>query len=107
MTRVVKPFSMLKMLKTRLIAPYQHEGVKWLVARELDASRAGGFLCDEMGLGKTVQLIATMCVNPKPRTLVVVPKSIVGQWCDEAARFPPHMTTHAYDGTKQIGRAHV
>jgi SNF2 family DNA or RNA helicase len=92
---------MLKMLKTRLIAPYQHEGVKWLVARELDASRAGGFLCDEMGLGKTVQLIATMCVNPKPRTLVVVPKSIVGQWCDEVVRFAPHMTTHAYDGTKR------
>ena len=42
-----------------------------------------------------------MCVNPKPRTLVVVPKSIVGQWCDEVARFAPHMTTHAYDGTKR------
>lgn len=92
---------MLKMLKTRLIAPYQHDGVKWLVARELDAERPGGFLCDEMGLGKTVQLIATMCVNPKPRTLVIVPKSIVGQWCDEVARFAPHMSTHAFDGNKR------
>ena len=89
------------MLKTRLIAPYQHEGLKWLVARELDKTRAGGFLCDEMGLGKTVQLIATMCVNPKPHTLILVPKSIVGQWCDEVARFAPHMTTHAFDGTKR------
>jgi SNF2 family DNA or RNA helicase len=92
---------MLKMLKTRLIAPYQHEGVKWLVARELDAARPGGFLCDEMGLGKTVQLIATMCVNPKPRTLIIVPKSIVGQWCDEVGRFAPHMSTHAFDGNKR------
>ena len=89
------------MLKTRLIAPYQHDGVKWLVARELDAVYPGGFLCDEMGLGKTVQLIATMCANPKPKTLIIVPKSIVGQWCDEVARFAPHMSTHAFDGTKR------
>jgi len=91
----------LKMLKTRLIAPYQHEGVKWLVARELAPSHPGGFLCDEMGLGKTVQLIATMLVNPKPRTLVVVPKSIVGQWCDEVKRFAPSLSTYAFDGAKR------
>jgi SNF2 family DNA or RNA helicase len=94
---------MLKMsqLKTRLISPYQHDGLKWLVARELDQTHPGGFLCDEMGLGKTVQLIATMIVNPKPHTLVVVPKSIVGQWCAEVARFAPHLTTCAFDGTKR------
>ena len=91
----------LKMLKTRLISPYQHEGVKWLVHRELAASYPGGFLCDEMGLGKTVQLIATMLANPKPRTLVVVPKSIVGQWCDEVARFAPSLSTYAFDGAKR------
>lgn len=92
---------MLKMLKTRLISPYQHDGVKWLVKRELDTTLAGGFLCDEMGLGKTVQLIATMIVNPKPHTLVVVPKSIVGQWCQEVARFAPHLSTYAFDGAKR------
>lgn len=91
----------LSMLKTRLISPYQHEGVRWLVERELAQTYPGGFLCDEMGLGKTVQLIATMLVNPKPRTLVVVPKSIVGQWCDEVARFAPSMSTYAFDGLKR------
>jgi SNF2 family DNA or RNA helicase len=91
----------IKMLKTRLISPYQHDGVKWLVGRELAHSYPGGFLCDEMGLGKTVQLIATMLVNPKPRTLVVVPKSIVGQWCQEIERFAPSLTTHAFDGAKR------
>jgi SNF2 family DNA or RNA helicase len=89
------------MLKTRLISPYQHDGVKWLVARELNQTHPGGFLCDEMGLGKTVQLIATMLVNPKPHTLVVVPKSIVGQWCAEVARFAPSLTTYAFDGAKR------
>ena len=89
------------MLKTRLISPYQHEGVRWLVDRELDRTKPGGFLCDEMGLGKTVQLIATMLANPKPKTLVVVPKSVVGQWCDEIARFAPSLSTCSFDGAKR------
>ena len=89
------------MLKTRLIAPYQREGVKWLVEREIALNYPGGFLCDEMGLGKTVQLIATMLVNPKPKTLIVVPKSIVGQWCSEIARFGPSLSVHAFDGAKR------
>ena len=89
------------MLRTRLISPYQHEGLRWLVGRETSAPHPGGFLCDEMGLGKTVQLIATMLVNPKPRTLIVVPKSIVGQWCAELGRFAPSLTVHAFDGAKR------
>jgi SNF2 family DNA or RNA helicase len=85
----------------RLIAPYQHDGVKWLAARECSTTYPGGFLCDEMGLGKTVQLIATMKVNPKAKTLIIVPKSIVGQWCSELARFSPGTTVHAFDGPKR------
>jgi SNF2 family DNA or RNA helicase len=91
----------MALLKTRLISPYQHDGLRWLVARELDQTHPGGFLCDEMGLGKTVQLIATMLVNPKPHTLIIVPKSIVGQWCAEVARFAPSLTTYAFDGSKR------
>ena len=89
------------MLRTRLISPYQHEGLRWLVARETAAVYPGGFLCDEMGLGKTVQMLATMLVNPKPHTLIVVPKSIVGQWCSEIGRFAPSLTVHAFDGAKR------
>jgi SNF2 family DNA or RNA helicase len=92
---------MATLLKTRLISPYQHDGVKWLVARETADLNPGGFLCDEMGLGKTVQLIATMLINPKPRTLVIVPKSVVGQWCDELARFAPSLTVGTFDGPKR------
>ena len=92
---------MAPLLRTRLISPYQHEGVKWLLAREEDPARPGGFLCDEMGLGKTVQLIATMLLNPKPHTLVVVPKSIVGQWCDEIKRFAPSLSVASFDGAKR------
>jgi len=89
------------MLRTRLISPYQHDGLRWLVARETATDCPGGFLCDEMGLGKTVQMLATMCVNIKQRTLVIVPKSIVGQWRDEISRFVPSFKIHTYDGPKR------
>ena len=65
---------------------YQINGVKWLVTREFSQIR-GGFLCDEMGLGKTIQMIATMCYNPLPKTLIVVPNSLVHQWIDEVKKF--------------------
>jgi SNF2 family DNA or RNA helicase len=68
----------------KLLPPFQPAGVKWLLEREKDR---GGFLCDEMGIGKTAQLVATMIRNPLPKTLIVVPKSIVGQWRKEIERF--------------------
>jgi len=91
------------------LLPHQREGVKWLVARESDPDIPGGFLCDEMGLGKTVQLIATMHRNPVPRTLIIVPKSLVTQWETELARFAPNMDVHLFDGPKRFikGDAHV
>jgi len=91
----------LKALKGRLIAPYQHEGVRWMINRETCEKLRGGFLCDEMGLGKTVQVIATMLGNPGHRTLIVVPKSIVNQWKEELARFAPSLSVHVFDGPKR------
>lgn len=85
-------------LNGRLIAPYQHTGVKWLLERERSLLYPGGFLCDEMGLGKTIQLIATILFNPKPRTLILVPKSIVNQWVQEIKRFGPSLSVAAFDG---------
>ena len=83
----------------RLIAPYQREGVEWLLGRELaPKGPKGGFLCDEMGLGKTIQLIATMIANARARTLIIVPKSIVNQWKEEIARFAPGLSVVLFDG---------
>lgn len=77
-------------LQGRLIAPYQREGVLWMLMRELGKSSVkGGFLCDEMGLGKTVQIISVILGNPNKKTLIVVPKSIVNQWKEELAKFAP------------------
>ena len=99
--RDTKNLQMIKGTKIRLIAPYQNEGVKWMLAREKDSKISGGFLCDEMGLGKTVQTISTMHLNPKPKTLIVVPKSIVSQWSQEITRFVPSWKVCAYDGPKR------
>ena len=86
-------------LKGRLIAPYQREGVLWLLWRELaNSGPKGGFLCDEMGLGKTVQTIATILGNPQRSTLILVPKSIVTQWSEEIDNFAPHLKVGIHDG---------
>src|SRR6056300_50991 len=89
-------------LNGRLFSPYQHEGVMWMLNMEnQESGPKGGFLCDEMGLGKTVQLVATILGNPKPRTLIVVPKSIITQWVEEINRFAPHLTINIFDGPER------
>jgi SNF2 family DNA or RNA helicase len=88
-------------LKGRLIAPYQREGVLWMLSREFRQTIKGGFLCDEMGLGKTVQIIATILGNPGKKTLIVVPKSIVNQWSEEIEKFAPDLKVHTYDGAER------
>ena len=45
------------LLAARLYAPYQQEGVMWMLTMENNIGKPrGGFLCDEMGLGKTLQM---------------------------------------------------
>ena len=86
-------------LNGRLFIPYQREGVRWMLSMEnQESGPKGGFLCDEMGLGKTVQLISTILGNPKPRTLIIVPKSIITQWVEEINRFAPNLTINVFDG---------
>ena len=76
---------------------YQRFGVEWMLGRETASETPGGFLCDEMGMGKTVQLIETMRRNSLKNTLIVVPKSIVGQWASELARFAPEFHVHTFE----------
>lgn len=74
-------------IKGRLEGEYQHEGVLWMLGRELnETSSKGGILADDMGLGKTMQTIATMKGNPQT-TLIITIVGIVGQWRDALIDF--------------------
>lgn len=88
------------------LRPYQREGLGWL--RSLPEVGLGGCLADEMGLGKTVQVLALLDLVREESTparrialakrggarrpsLLVVPRSLVRNWLDEAARFTPSL----------------
>lgn len=74
--------------------PYQKEGLGWL--HFLQEFGFGGCLADEMGLGKTIQILSLLeerrlsRENPLP-SLVVVPRSLVYNWLDEAKKFTPSL----------------
>jgi len=81
---------------------YQREGLGWLSF--LQSFGFGGCLADDMGLGKTVQLLALLQerVNQQGEqlrpSLVVVPKSLLFNWQEEAERFTPALRVLEYTG---------
>ena len=87
---------------TKLLRPYQHEGVRWL--HLLAENGLGGILADEMGLGKTLQALAYLASSQPGKgketlpSLVVCPTSLVANWRQEAAKFTPELRTLAIDG---------
>ena len=90
---------------------YQKEGLGWL--RFLREFQFGGCLADDMGLGKTVQVLALLQSRRLQRpkrgqqrkpSIVVVPKSLVFNWIDEAARFTPNLRLLDYTGTDRKTR---
>ena len=73
------------------LRPYQRDGLRWFaMLRELGL---GGCLADDMGLGKTVMVLAWLDRLRQPGglrpSLIVVPRSVVFNWREEARRFTP------------------
>jgi superfamily II DNA or RNA helicase len=83
------------------LRPYQREGLGWLdYLRRFDF---GGILADDMGLGKTIQVLALLQRRRARRqsrgpSLIVVPRSLVFNWMQEAARFTPRLRVLDYTG---------
>lgn len=72
---------------------YQKFGFKWL--KTLDHYKLGGILADDMGLGKTLQII-TLLLSAKQEgvtapSLIIVPTSLVFNWCAELDKFAPEL----------------
>lgn len=84
------------MFTGRLIAPHQHTGTEWMLARER-ADVKGGVLADEPGLGKTVQTIFVIDANRVGSTLIIVPKSLKAQWVQQIVEFSD-LRVFAYNG---------
>ena len=83
---------------------YQREALGWFDF--LRRFGFGGCLADDMGLGKTVMVLALLearrTVQDAPDhlpSLAVVPRSLVFNWTDEAARFAPSLRVLDYTGT--------
>lgn len=82
---------------------YQREGLGWM--RFLERFGFGGCLADDMGVGKTAQVLALLESRrtedvAKP-SLVVVPRSLVFNWKEEAARFTPRLRVLDYTGQQR------
>ncbi len=88
---------------------YQREGLGWLSF--LERMGLGGCLADDMGLGKTIQVLAmfvrrqtlltTGGIAHRP-SLVIVPKSLVFNWIEEARKFAPSLRVLNYTGNARI-----
>ncbi|MGD9645911.1 MAG: SNF2-related protein [Pirellulales bacterium] len=95
------------------LRPYQRAGLGWL--HFLDDFGFGGCLADDMGLGKTVQILALLDGRCRQRrsgkkrevtagggpSLVVVPRSLVFNWIEEARRFTPELRVLNYTGLER------
>jgi len=89
-----------------LLRDYQRFGFKWL--KTMDYYKLGGILADDMGLGKTIQMLALLLSSrqekgPAP-ALVVVPTSLVHNWCAELDKFTPELKYIVISGTKEERR---
>lgn len=94
---------------------YQRDGLGWL--NFLQKFGFGGCLADDMGLGKTVQVLALLeyrrmhrgdLANKNGSTtkagpcLVVVPRSLVFNWKQEAERFTPNLRILDHTGMDRL-----
>jgi SNF2 family DNA or RNA helicase len=81
---------------------YQKAGLSWL--NLMSKHEIGAILADDMGLGKTIQILASLVAQPKAKTLIVAPKSLVHNWVSEAEKFTPDLSFHNYTGPDRMSR---
>jgi SNF2 family DNA or RNA helicase len=92
------------------IQTYQIYGVLWCIRkeRELEIQNkcSGGILADDMGMGKTIQMIMTIFLNFKKKTLIILPPILIQQWYSEILRIIGHTAFIYYKKNKNINSVH-
>jgi superfamily II DNA or RNA helicase len=81
---------------------YQKAGLSWI--NLMSKHEMGAILADDMGLGKTIQILASLASQPKAKTLIVAPKSLVHNWISEAEKFTPHLNFYNHTGPDRMSR---
>jgi SNF2 family DNA or RNA helicase len=86
---------------------YQHQGLNWM--QFLRKHGLSGILADDMGLGKTVQTLAHILAEKEAKrltrpALIVVPTTLIHNWCDEAQRFAPTLQVLDLQGAQRHAR---
>jgi superfamily II DNA or RNA helicase len=91
---------------TGTLRGYQRDGLGWM--HFLRRFGFGGCLADDMGLGKTVMVLALLearrvekTKEPRRPSLVVVPRSLIFNWAQEAARFAPRLRLLDHTGLER------
>jgi len=93
-----------------VLRSYQRDALAWF--EFLRRFGFGGCLADDMGLGKTVQVLALLEGRREIRvlasppqvgpSLAVVPKSLLFNWKQEAARFAPRLRVLDHTGSSRV-----
>ncbi len=89
---------------------YQRDALGWFAF--LRRFGFGGCLADDMGLGKTVMVLAWLDRlrsrrEAKGPSIVVVPRSVVFNWIEEASRFAPDLRVLDLSGVdRSVERVH-
>jgi len=81
---------------------YQRDALGWF--EFLQRFKFGGCLADDMGLGKTVQVLALLESRRNGKSqpsLVVVPRSLIFNWEQEASRFTPQLRVLTHTGSER------
>ena len=83
---------------------YQLEGLNWMI--KLHDHGINGILADEMGLGKTLQTISLLAYLREARGvkgphIIIVPKSVVGNWIREFRKWCPSIRAVRMGGTQE------
>jgi len=89
------------------IQTHQIYGVLWCIRKErsnnifVTNKWKGGILADDMGMGKTIQMIATILLNFKKKTLILLPPILIQQWYSEILKILGHSSVLYHGSNKK------